>query len=100
MEAMEANFPERAKQLTDSLSRPILLFDSFKFIPFIGKVTENSIQYQEVIDTNNLVDKSIIIELKKGNKLVLENKDSTITIYKDSKKISKIDKIAEIFDFH
>ncbi len=82
--------PLRASLIMAFLSRPVLFFDTFKFIVFDGEADKKEIIYNDICPPFSLISDKIIKKIKQGNKLLVS--DTSIQIYIDKKRIYTIKK--------
>jgi len=74
--------PAIEKVVSFTLSKPLLFFDLFKWVIFDGHFEENTLFYEKVIPPISLIDFSLLLKIRKGNKILIN--DNKIKIFKDN----------------
>ena len=96
--AIEKEFPLKAKTIKIMLSKPIIFWNDFKFIAVSGIVKKNTIEYTDVYNVNNSIDKKLIKNINKGDKFRSTYRKSLV--FKKGKEIFDIGEKSFIFNFH
>ena len=88
LELLRKESPEFAKEIVETLNKPVLYFNYFDWLVFKGKVRGFELIYDEVISNRSYSSDDKIRKINQGNRLKIS--DKKITIYKDKKIISEL----------
>lgn len=62
-----------AYDIENTLKKPILFFDDFRFLVFNGKANKNYIIYNSISAPHSLLEKELVNKFKSGNKLIVNS---------------------------
>lgn len=98
IDILKRDFPEYYEKLISFLNKPILFFSDFVFFPLIGKMKDNTLNYQGFLKIHDRLPTEIVELLNKGNLIKREN--NSLQIYTDGHCImDKLSSSVKLFNF-
>jgi hypothetical protein len=83
LELLEMNVPDFAKGVVNVIKKPVLYFDSFRWVVFDGTARGNRLFYKGIASVDSLIEKSLLDKLSKGNELEVTDKHINIIMSGD-----------------